>query len=80
MLSFLSITVMLFSCTIYLANHYLQMTLFQGDISLFIVGVLPLLGIIFAIWSHGFLKFIGVIGNLTIFIFGTIIPLYLFFF
>lgn len=80
MFAFLAISILLFSSAIYLANHFLHMVLFQGEISLFIVGILPLLGVIFAIWTNGFIKFIGIFGNLCIFVIATLIPLYLFFF
>lgn len=80
MSDFLSICILTFTVAVYCANHYFQMMLFQGETSIFIVGILPLLGVIFAIWSFGLVKFIGILGNIAILVIATILPLYLFFF
>lgn len=80
MFGFLSICILLFTVAVFTANSFLQMMLFQGETALFIVGILPLFGVIFGIWSNGIVKFIGIFGNLTIFVVATISPLYLYFF
>ncbi|MBQ0140485.1 MAG: hypothetical protein KBT36_14470 [Kurthia sp.] len=68
--------IFMFSLAIYIANEFFHLNLFQGEAYLLIISLLPLIGIIFGIWAKGIWHFIGVLGNLAVFILATLIPLY----
>lgn len=80
MVGVLSLLIFFFTLFSYLSSHFLHLSLISSDIGIFIVAILPIVGIIFAIWSHGLMKFIGIIGNLAVIIVATLFPIYLFYF
>lgn len=80
MVGVLSLLIFLFTLIIYLLSHFLHTVLFTTDIGIFVVAILPIIGIIFAVWSHGFIKFISMLGNISVLVFATIIPIILFYF
>lgn len=80
MVGILSLLIFLFTLVLYLISQFLHITFFTSDTSLFLIAILPVIGLIFAIWSHGFIKFIGILGNLAVILFATIIPIFIFYF
>lgn len=80
MVGILSLLIFFFTLFSYITSQFLHMTFFTSDTAVFIIAMLPIVGIIFAIWSHGLMKFIGIIGNLAVIIVATLLPIFFFYF
>lgn len=79
-LGWLSIFIFIFSLLNYILNDYFHYEFFTSFYAPLIRGVLPLLGMIFGIWSFGWRRLIGLLGNAAVFSVTIILPLVQFFF